>query len=65
MNKDVCAGDILIDKLVGKIEKLRKLLFGRVINGQIEIAGNLLLGVTEEESLPALTIAPILFSPIT
>ncbi len=33
MNKNVCAGDILIDKLVGKIEKLRKLLFGRVIDG--------------------------------
>ena len=50
MHEDIGSLNILVDKLERDIVELGKLLLGRVIDRQVQIAGNVLFGVIEEEA---------------
>ena len=50
MHENIGALNILVDKLEGYIEELCNLLLGRVIDREVQIAWNMLLGVIEEKS---------------
>ena len=50
VHENIGALNILVDKLEGYIEELCNLLLGRVIDREVQIARNMLLGVIEEKS---------------
>ena len=52
MHEDIGALDIFIDELEGNIEELGKFLLRRVIDGEVQIARNVLLGVIKEKASP-------------
>lgn len=50
MHENIGALNILVDKLEGYIEELCNLLLGRIIDREVQIARDMLLGMVEEKS---------------